>query len=197
MIDLSWPDRSRASPPTTQIRPTSKCFVEGSGQRRTAIGSATMSWRSVSTTVPPIAGAGDRARRNLLAISRRGARTWRCPWQALWEVDPVASPLAWKLGCAREGRSSVKRSITRSARSAHRLPEPYANATASATHRIGSSRRSASALFRWSIFGRQGLISRVASRPDSHRRSQAQTSGIISCHAWASRCSASTSATVG
>ena len=35
-----------------------------------------------------------------LAIRHEWMHTWCCPWPALWEVDPVASPLVGEPGSA-------------------------------------------------------------------------------------------------
>jgi hypothetical protein len=98
-------------------------------------------------------GRGSRVLRFVEGCFRVGAA---CDWplrsaylrrlrQAPWEVDPAASPLVGEPGSARYGLRSITRSITRSASGAQCLPAPYAHATASATHKIGSS-----ALRRWS-----------------------------------------------
>jgi len=82
-------------------------------------------------------GAGNH-REKRLAIRHSRAHTWCCSRPALWEVDPVASPLVGEPGSALYGRSSTTRSTTCSTSGIHRLPAPKAHATASATQRIGS-----------------------------------------------------------
>jgi hypothetical protein len=101
--------------------------------------------------------------RNRLAIDLTWAHTLRCLGQAPEEVDPVAHPLAGEPGSARQGRCSVTRPTTGCASMRHVPPAPYAQATASATHKRGSDSPSTWSKTRVGCLARDRMIVVVSS----------------------------------
>jgi len=131
MIERQFP---RIGVPGTVVKLEPACESLTSGADCTCLGQAPLE-------VDPVAyrkGRGTGFCAIAACDSARADAYLGCSRLALWEVDPVASPLVGEPGSALYGRSSTTRSTTCSTSGIHRLPAPKLHATASATHRIGS-----------------------------------------------------------